>query len=336
MSSAGYLMNRAVRKADEVCGRIQRQVFERPGLITVFFHGLFLDDAELARDLCYPQQRTTVEHLRRCVRYFQSAGYRFVSPPEILSGLDPKCCHALLTFDDGYFNNRRALPVLDEFQVPAVFFIPARLVEEGRAFWWDILYRARRRAGVSSDEACSEIHRRAVGATSEAVEADVMRELGVRRFEPETETDRLFTSAELRELAANPRVFIGNHSDTHGFLPAYDNEGIKREITGAQARLARMIGREPEAIAYPVGAWTPEIVRVAQAAGLKIGFSTAARKEHCSSLANAERRMTLGRFLLWGDRDVESQCEFMRSDLGWHHRYEGLVGALKRMAGGRA
>lgn len=335
MSSAGHLLNRAVRNADEACGRIQRRVFERPGLVTIFFHGLFLDEAELAKDLCYPQQRNTVEHLRRCVRYFESGGYRFVSPPEIIAGLDPKGCHALLTFDDGYSNNQRALPVLDEFQVPAVFFIPARLVEEGRAFWWDILYRARRRAGVPSAEVCAEIHRRMVGSTSEAVEADVMRELGIRGFGPETDTDRLFTPDELRALTANPRVFIGNHSDTHGFLPAYDGEGIKREIAGAQARLARITGREPDAIAYPVGAWTREIVGIAQAAGLKLGFTTAARKEHRSALDDASRRMTLGRFLVWGDQDIESQCEFMRSDLGWHHHYERAVGALKRLAGRR-
>jgi len=330
MSSAGYLLNRAVRKADEVCGRVQRRVFERPGLVTVFFHGLFLDEAELARDLCYPQQRTTIAHLRRCLRYFQSAGYRFVSPPEILAGLDPKGCHVLLTFDDGYFNNLRALPVLDEFQVPAVFFIPARLVEQGSAFWWDVLYRARRRAGVSTDDVCAEIHRRMVGSTSEAVEADVKRELGVHTFAPETDTDRLFTATELRELAGNPRVFIGNHGDTHGYLPAYDKEGINREIGGAQVRLARIIGREPEVIAYPVGAWTPAVVEIAQAAGLKIGFSTAARKEHNSALGSSSCRMTLGRFVVWGDQDIEAQCEFMRSDLGWHERYERAVAAAKR------
>ena len=46
-----------------------------------------------------------------------------------------------ITFDDGYYNNTLALPILEEFDVPAAFFICSDNVQQNRCFWWDVLYR---------------------------------------------------------------------------------------------------------------------------------------------------------------------------------------------------
>ena len=55
---------------------------------------------------------------------------------------------AILTFDDGYFNNSLILPILEEFGVPALF-IATDNIRENKCFWWDVHYRERvRRAQV--------------------------------------------------------------------------------------------------------------------------------------------------------------------------------------------
>ena len=41
----------------------------------------------------------------------------------------------MLTFDDGYYNNHLALPVLEEFDVPALFFISTNHVKQQKCFW---------------------------------------------------------------------------------------------------------------------------------------------------------------------------------------------------------
>src|ERR1022692_3145351 len=107
------LLNQSAESLDRFCSSLQLRFGERRGsLITIFVHGIFMDAAEIEHNLAYPQQRLTVEHLERAIKYFQSAGYRFVSPAEIINGLDCQGKHVLLTFDDGYFNNQRALPLM--------------------------------------------------------------------------------------------------------------------------------------------------------------------------------------------------------------------------------
>jgi peptidoglycan/xylan/chitin deacetylase (PgdA/CDA1 family) len=331
--SLGLMLNRAFSKIDRTCSRVQLRLFERRGaLITIFVHGLFLNKSQISQDWCYPQQRTTVPDLRRMIVYFQSAGYRFVSPVELLDGLDPTGKYALLTFDDGYFNNQLALPLLEQYGVPALFFITAGLVEEGRAHWWDVLYRARRQQGVTADEAGEEIRRR-YRVTTDQIESELKRELGVDDFRPVGDVDRVFTPSELRSLAEHPNVFIGNHCWTHAFLPAYSLDAARVEIMRAQQALRQITGKPLLAVCYPYGAWNPGVLKICNEAGFKMGFSTVARKESLSVLAHAQRRMLMGRFGLWGNQEIEPQCEFMRSDLMWHLRYARLVARLKRLAG---
>src|SRR5260370_33213581 len=88
---------------------------------------------------------------RAFLGHFCQQGYSFVSPGQILGGLQPSGKYILLTFDDGYCNNLRALPVMEEFNAPAVFFISCDHVREGKAFWWDVVFREGRESGTGGD-----------------------------------------------------------------------------------------------------------------------------------------------------------------------------------------
>ena len=139
-----------VRAADSAVAKLYLSCFrERDGLISFLFHSLFKDDHEIRQDLVDPLQRTTVVKLRQLIAYYQRHGYQFVSPADILAGLGPGGKYVLLTFDDGYYNNTRALPVLEEFNVPAVFFVSTEHVKRNKCFWWDVLHRERAANGAS-------------------------------------------------------------------------------------------------------------------------------------------------------------------------------------------
>jgi len=331
MSVMGHL-NRAVKTLDTVCSKIQLRLGERRGgLITIFVHNLFLDTAEIERNLACPQQCLTVAQLERAINYFQSVGYRFVSPVEIIAGLAPKGRHVLLTFDDGYFNNLRALPLMESYAVPALFFVPARMIQDGTAYWWDELYRTRRGQGCSHEEAGAEIHPLAMRPTEEVMQ-QLAGKLGVREFRAVTDVDRLFSPQELRAFAAHPLVFIGNHGCLHEYLPAYPEQEARRAISEAQQLIHEMTGKPPLAIAYPVGAYSEQIIQFAKDAGLRLGFGTDARKEYVPKLGEDNRAMRLGRHTLWGvgAESIEAQCEYMRSDLGLHCRYRTFMEQLKQ------
>jgi peptidoglycan/xylan/chitin deacetylase (PgdA/CDA1 family) len=326
----GSLLNHSIRKLDEVCARVQVSVAERRGgLISLFLHNLFTDELEIERDLAYPQQRFTVAHLRQLIGYFQGAGHRFVTAEEVIAGLPAAGRYVLLSFDDGYYNNQRALPVLEQFQVPAVFYIPAQMVAEGRGFWWDALYRVRRQAGHDPVSIFSEITRRAVGRT-EDIEQALIAEFGGISFQPVGETDRLFTAEELRRFAAHPLVRIGNHGCLHEHLTSYPADAAAERIGRAQSLLREMTGQTPVAIAYPYGSCDANIARAARAAGLKLGVTTVPRKEYVMELTDPDRRMLVSRFPVWGNASIAAQCRYLRGDLMLHARYRDFVDRWKR------
>ena len=331
--SLTHILNQVVQAADHAASRVQVRFGERRGaLITLFFHNVFADEREVALDLAYPQQRTTVEHLRRAIEYYQSAGYRFVSQDEILRGLDPAGRFVLLTFDDGYFNNLRALPLMEKSNVPALFFVPGEMVLTGKSYWWDVLWRVRRQQGASVESVMAETWNR-VGARADVIEAAVMKDAGVRELRAAGDVDRLFTAGELAKFAAHPLVSIGNHGCSHECLTAYSRAEVLEIVTRAQRQLTEITGQLPVAIAYPYGLLSAETVEVSREAGLKLGFTTEARKFYVNRKLDADVAMRIGRFALWSDREIESQFELTRADLMWHARYRAFI--EKRKAGKR-
>jgi peptidoglycan/xylan/chitin deacetylase (PgdA/CDA1 family) len=89
----------------------------------------------------------TTDDLRRFLDAVLRAGYAPTRGEDIGNCTHRKQVH--LTFDDGYFNNTWALPVLAEFRVPATFFICTSNVLSGEAFWWDVASRRLAAAGKS-------------------------------------------------------------------------------------------------------------------------------------------------------------------------------------------
>lgn len=328
--SLAYAVHRAVVSIDQVLSDWQLRCWEaRDGLITLFFHGLFLDEAEIARGVCEPQQGITLRQFRQVIEYFLAAGFRFVSPPDLLRGLPAGERFVLLTFDDGYFNNSRALPLLEEFGIAATFFVAPDFVSQGKAYWPDVLYRAGLAAGRDVREIREE-SRALVRVRTDDIEQLLVKRFGADALQPVGEVDRPFTPAELREFARKAPVFIGNHTRNHAVLGAYDEESARAQIAGAQALLEEMTGQRPLAIAYPTGEYSRRDVELARAAGLKLGFTAEPRKERLPRALQGDRALTLGRFCPWGDSPIAPQCRYFRSDLMLHTRYQRWKNAGKR------
>src|SRR5277367_6172434 len=109
-------VRRIIRTTDAATAGAYLSLFrERNALLCFLFHSLFLDDAESRQNLVHPLQRTTVGQFRGFIQYYKAEGYQFIRPSDLLAGLDPGGKYALISFDDGYFNNARALPILEEF-----------------------------------------------------------------------------------------------------------------------------------------------------------------------------------------------------------------------------
>lgn len=286
---------------------------ERPALLIFMFHVLFENKRDMERQLVDPQQHITTQIFAEFIAYYQKRGYVFVTPDDVLRGLDPAGKFVLITFDDGYYNNHLALPILRRYGVPATFFISTYHVQTNHAFWWDVLYRERQRQPLPAADQQAEYvllkslrHEEVDDYLRASFRADALR--------PVSDLDRPFTPAELQAFASEPEVVLGNHTAHHAVLTNYAPPTAAQELAACQQYLAALTGREPIAVAYPNGNCSAAAVAAAMQVGLRLGATVQAGKNYLPLAPAPEGKMQLKRFLLWGNQDVQAQCALFQTD----------------------
>lgn len=288
---------------------------EKKSLVTVLFHGLFKDEDEILLNHVDPQQSMTIKKFEQFIKHFKKHDYNFVSPDDIIKGLDPTQNHILITFDDGYYSNIRALPFLEKYEVPAVFFISSNHVIQNKCFWWDVVYRERVIQGLEKDQIYMETESLKDRKNCE-IENYLKKEFGKSALQPISDIDRPFTPMELKEFAKNKYVFIGNHTHNHAILTNYKVNEMRDEIVNSQISILDITGITPSTIAYPNGNYSSEVIRESSKIdGLKLGITTLHKKNLFPLFSNENGSFMLSRFTLWGDQNIDAQCRFFRSDV---------------------
>ena len=315
------VIQKVVRVTDATVARVSLSMRrERSALICFLFHSVFRDEGEIGRNDVDPLQRTTLLQFRQFIEYYVQHGYRFVTPDDLLRGLPAGGRYALITFDDGYFNNSLVLPLLEEYGVPATFFISTDHVLQGKCFWWDVLYRERLAQGKSHRQVYRDIGGVKTLTTRE-IEERLAAEFGRQAFTPRGDVDRPFAPDELRDFARSPYVRLGNHTAEHAILTNYAPAEVRRQVQDAQAALREMTGITADSIAYPNGAHDAEVVRACVDLGLKVGFTTRPEKTTLPLDADTVDLMRLGRFAPHGEDAMLTQCQTYRSDLLLYGRF---------------
>jgi len=251
---------------------------DRPALSSFLFHACLNHSSDYDKHFLYPQERLTVQKLDEFIDYFLQAHYTFISPQDVLyTALDPEQHYALLTFDDGYFNNLNIIPVLEKYQVPAVFYVPTYYIDSDEIFWSDALYKKRKEQGQSDEKIIQEVIFLKSHPLSE------INDYMVKNFDKyilyhKVDEHRFMTSDELKQLNASPYAHIGNHTHRHEILTHLSLQEVKNEILTSQKILQNIIGESPQIISYPNGSFSPEIIECAYQCGMKVGQSTIMKK----------------------------------------------------------
>lgn len=204
---------------------------------------------------------------------------------------------AAITFDDGYQDNHAwAAPVLDEFGLPATFFVITGLVGTEALPWYDALARAvealwaRGGPGRAAEQA--------PGGLLEAVEPgrrwDEAARVAVARakaLDPARRrdavgrmvmaagiagaarpADRVMTWPQLRELVRAGHE-VGSHSRSHELLTQLDDEALRTELAGSRTDLERGLGIPVRTLCYPNGDTDDRVARLAAAVGYAGGVT---------------------------------------------------------------
>lgn len=291
-----------------------RFFYERNSLITFLFHTLLCNKKESSLNVTNPKEGITIQYFRQFIEYYLSHDYTFVSPDDVLNVLNNDKKYVLITFDDGYFGNQHAVPVLKEYKIPAVFFIATNHVKYNKCFWWDVLYRERIKQGMAVKDISRE-ELQLKSKTHVEIEKYIRDLFGEKAFGPICDVDRPFTPSELKDFSKEKYVFLGNHTSDHAILTNYSTNEIKAQLSSAQNAIHDITGITPIIISYPNGNYSKKVIEISKEIGLKLGVTVDFKKNYLPIDFRSNDCMRLGRFTLWGNNNLVKQCESFRSDM---------------------
>ncbi len=220
-----------------------RRILVKDGRFAVVLHGVSAQRVEgVPREV---QPSFSAGELEAALAWI-GARFGFLSPEAFLRG-EPG---VLLTLDDGLANNAtNALPVLERFGAPAVFFASARHVRSPRDWLGPVRRLARSHWGEESK-------------VPEALAAD------------------FFDGMSAEQLAAcgrHPLVTIGGHSETHPLLTGCSDEALQAELVGSRRYLQQVSGQPVDLFAYPTGDYDRRVASAVRAAGYRAAFALDSR-----------------------------------------------------------
>lgn len=283
-------------------------------ILSFLFHGLFPSKSAIDPTRLLPQQEITIDEFERFILFFLKKGCEFVSDAEVLSGSGSDSgrekMQIVVTFDDGYANHLLALPILERYQVPALFYIPVKALKDRESFWWDVVQRHE-----LSKKNIKKIHDLLLKKPYEFARCLVENRYGPSAFDVNESDDltRPMNEAEIRRLKGHPMCHIGHHAVTHAWLPALSAPAVMREIQEAEVFWKTQYEIEPVSLAYPYGASDHRVQQLVKKSGYRLAFGVQKGFLACDERSE-EAFLNVPRWTLWGDHNMEAQCARI-----WHY-----------------
>ncbi|MCH2181118.1 MAG: polysaccharide deacetylase family protein [Mariniblastus sp.] len=209
----------------------------------------------------------------------------------------------LVTFDDGYKNNQTvALPILEQYQIPGLIFIPTDAITTRSTFWWARLSNLFRSITPSAWKNLAQ--QQLPQPVLEIIATESLdswesrkrarRELARwidRQEDVEEVMNRLGSAVTPQQLHATPpqmqllewkdiqrmqgNLFcFGSHTHTHPRLTALDDNALQEELARGCQELDERLKGPPLSLAYPAGDFDQRTVEFARATGFELAFTT--------------------------------------------------------------
>lgn len=255
------------------------------GARILVYHGICKED-HLRFNTLFLKVRTFEAHLQFYKKY-----YNVISLDDFYQQRFSKDrFNICLTFDDGFANNYQyVLPLLQQYEVPATFFVTG--IQDARydILWSDFLgivtkygpekldfkdeQFIKNRSGRYQSVATGKVLADTLRSSDFIAKKEMMQLLsplaGFKKNHHDDEYWQQMNENQIRALAASPYATIGDHGYYHNDLSQIPANQAVDEMVRSKKYLEIIIGEEIKSLAFPYGAYTKEVKEEAK----KIGFS---------------------------------------------------------------
>jgi peptidoglycan/xylan/chitin deacetylase (PgdA/CDA1 family) len=252
----------------------------KTGKRIIVYHGVCKKD-----HLRYNASFVTVDTFRKHLEFYKKH-FNIVSLDDYYNGkLDPGGFNVCLTFDDGLANNHEyVLPLLEEYKIPAAFFITG-IMEAGYSVLWNHFLNLAGRFGPPRISlAGKDYYKKGVkyisGLTHSLLDDDLRRE-GLEakkelmdgltnlyeKIKREQEYWLQMSEWQIKELSRSEFCTIGGHGYYHNDLTRIPVASARDEMRLNKLFLKKITGKEIHAFAFPYGAYNREVTGAAKDSG---------------------------------------------------------------------
>jgi peptidoglycan/xylan/chitin deacetylase (PgdA/CDA1 family) len=244
--------------------------------------------------------KVTPDFLDAVVREVIEAGFDVIPLDDVRARLEhpegerPFAC---FTLDDGYRDNRdHAYPIFRRYDAPFTIYVPSDFADGRGDLWWLTFEKVVRAAPqitlamrgetchfrlATPDEkyaAFHEIYWWLRGLPEAQARAMVSELAQAYSIDPAAVHSGLVMNwDELRELAKDPLVTIGAHTQGHYALAKLSEADARNEMAESIARIERELGRPCRHFSYPYGCAKsagPREFRIAEELGIETAVTT--------------------------------------------------------------
>jgi peptidoglycan/xylan/chitin deacetylase (PgdA/CDA1 family) len=300
-------MKKVARRINHFLSERYSNFFRKSYYIQVILmHKLYENKSQIIPENGSTVEGITVAQFEKFIRYFSKRNVAFISASDILDNkIQKNKNYVFLTFDDGYYNNMWALPILEKYKALATIYVSTNHIQENKSFWWDAIYRYR--TGVSEEHVLNEVSN-LKKMKWEDQEQYLIKNFGDEVLKPKSDLDRPLTEKEFESISNHEYISIGNHTDNHLNMTLYSKDELTKSIIRAEEYIKKITEEPSQSFAYPYGMYDQNSIDTLRSMGFKVAVSVNEGKITASEIQDEKGKLLLKRSQLSGYIDIEDQC----------------------------
>lgn len=257
---------------------LHQSLFKKKGGRILVYHGICQGDP-LHFNTLFIRLKTFEKQLRLYKKYFNIISLNDFYKQRFSDEKFSIC----LTFDDGFASNYKyVLPLLEQYQIPATFFLTG-IRQAGYDILWNDVLAIAAKYGPSKISFQNEVfiknsHGKYISflddkplveklrSTEFESKAALIEILGHLKNKVDEDYWLQMTEDQIKKLSESKWVSIGSHGHYHNDLAKISDVSAKEELSLSKRFLENIIGREIRALAFPYGSYTREVIEQAKQA----------------------------------------------------------------------